>query len=159
LLTGGPIVAACGLTMLAFVDLSQPYWVGVFPAMFLLGVGMATTVAPLTSTVMGAAGKAHTGVASGVNNAVARVAGLLAVAALGTVLFASFLSHLPGTAPMQANEALNAVMSGHPGIDEKTILAFEHALRAILLVAASCAALAGFIGWVWIEPNGARAKR
>ena len=158
LLTAGPIVAACGLTMLAFVDLSRPYWVGVFPAMFLLGVGMATTVAPLTSTVMGSAGKAHTGVASGVNSAVARVAGLLAVAVLGTVLFASFLSHLPGTTPTQASEALNAVMSGQPGVDEEATLAFEHALRAILLVAASCAALAGFIGWVWIEPKGARAS-
>ena len=144
--------------MLAFVDLSRPYWVGVFPAMFLLGVGMTTTVAPLTSTVMGSAGKAHTGVASGVNNAVARVAGLLAVAVLGTVLFASFLSHLPGTTPAQASEALNAVMSGQPGVDEEATLAFEHALRAILLVAASCAALAGFIGWVWIEPKGARAS-
>jgi EmrB/QacA subfamily drug resistance transporter len=158
LLTGGPIVAACGLTMLAFVDLSRPYWVGVFPAMFLLGAGMATTVAPLTSTVMGAAGKAHSGVASGVNNAVARVAGLFAVAALGAVLSASFSSQLSGTTPVQANEALNAVMSGQPGIDEKTTLAFEHALRTILLVAAGCAALAGLVGWVWIEPNGARAK-
>jgi len=158
LLTGGPIVAACGLTMLAYVDLRQPYRVGVFPAMFLLGVGMATTVAPLTSTVMGAAGKAHAGVASGVNNAVARVAGLLAVAAFGAVLFASFLSHLPGTTAAQANETLSAVMSGQPGVDGEAIVAFEHALRAILLVAASCAALAGLIGWVWIEPNGARAS-
>jgi EmrB/QacA subfamily drug resistance transporter len=157
LLTGGPIVVACGLTMLAFVDLRQIYWVGVFPAMFLLGVGMATTVAPLTSTVMGAAGKAHAGIASGINNAVARVGGLLAVAVLGAALFASFLSHLPGTNPALANEALNAVMSGRPAVEEEAIVAFEHALRAILLVAASCAALAGFIGFVWIEPNSARA--
>jgi MFS family permease len=159
LLTGGPFVAALGLTMLAFADLRQPYWVGVFPAMFLLGVGMATTVAPLTSTVMGAAGKAHAGIASGVNNAVARVAGLFAVAALGVVLFASFLSHLPETTSVQADEALNAVMSGQLGVDERAIVAFGYALRTILLVAASCAALAGFVGWVWIEPKGARASK
>jgi predicted MFS family arabinose efflux permease len=65
LLSVGPFVAACGLAMLAFVDFRQPYGVAVFPAFLLLGVGMATTVPPLTSTVMGAAGKAHAGIASG----------------------------------------------------------------------------------------------
>src|SRR5215475_8040588 len=158
-LTVGPIVAACGLAMLAFVDLrQQPYWVGVFPSMSLLGAGMAITVPPLTSTVMGAAGKAHAGVASGVNNAVARVAGLLAVAALGAVFFAEFLHHLIGTTPAQANEALNAVMSGQPGANAEAIAAFERALHATMLVPASCAALAGFAGWVWIEPNSERAS-
>jgi EmrB/QacA subfamily drug resistance transporter len=157
LLTGGPIVAACGLALLAVVDLGRPYWVGVFPPMFLLGVGMAMTVPPLTSTVMGAAGKAHAGVASGVNNAVARIAGLLAVAVLGAVFFANFLDHLPGMTPAQANEALNAVMSGQGGVETKAIAAFERALRAIMLMTAACAALAGLIGWVWIEPNSARA--
>ena len=157
LLTGGPIAAACGLALLAFIGFRQPYWVGVFPPTFLLGVGMAITVPPLTSTVMGAAGEAHAGIASGVNNAVARVAGLLAVAALGAVFFASFSYHLPGTTPAQANDALNAVMSGQPGVNEEAIAAFERALRAIMLVTASCAALAGLIGWVWVEPNNARA--
>ena len=157
LLTGGPIAAACGLALLAFIGFRQPYWVGVFPPTFLLGVGMAITVPPLTSTVMGAAGEAHAGIASGVNNAVARVAGLLAVAALGAVLFANFSHHLPETTPAQANEALNAVMSGQPGVDEQAIVAFERALRAIMLITASCAALAGVIGWVWVEPNNARA--
>ncbi|MCA6110727.1 MFS transporter [Bradyrhizobium cenepequi] len=157
LLTVGPIVAACGLAMLAFVDLRQPYWIGVFPPMFLLGVGMAITVPPLTSTVMGAAGKAHAGIASGINNAVARVGGLLAVAALGAVLFANFLHHLAGTTPSQANEVLNALMSGQPDADAGAIAAFERALRAIMLVPASCAALAGLAGWVWIEPRRVRA--
>jgi MFS family permease len=158
LLIVGPIVAACGLAMLAFADLMQSYWVGVFPPMFLLGVGMATTVPPLTSTVMGAAGQAHAGVASGINNAVARIAGLLAVAGLGAVFFASFSYHLQGTTPAQANETLNAVMSAQPGVNEEAIAAFEYALRAIMLVSASCAALAGLVGWLWIEPNSTRAS-
>jgi len=162
-LTVGPIVAACGLAMLAFVDLrQQPYWVGVFPSLVLLGAGMAITVPPLTSTVMGAAGKAHAGIASGVNNAVARVAGLLAVAALGAVFFAvffaEFLHHLAGTTPAQANEALNVVMSGLSGADAEAIAAFERALHATMLVPASCAAFAGFAGWVGIEPNSERAS-
>jgi hypothetical protein len=124
--------------------------------MFLLGVGMTMTVPPLTSTVMGAAGKAHAGIASGVNNAVARVASLFAVAALGAVFFADFSYHLAGTAPAHANEALNAVMAGQPSVDAQAIAAFERALRAIMLVPASCAALAGLAGWVWIEPNAVR---
>jgi EmrB/QacA subfamily drug resistance transporter len=153
-LTVGPTVAAFGLAMLAFADLRQPYWVGVFPTMFLLGVGMAITVPPLTSTVMGAAGEAHAGIASGVNNAVARVAGLLAVAALGAAFFATFMHHLTGATSAHANEALNAVMSGQPGTNQETIAAFERALRTTLLAPASCAALAGLVGWVWIERAG-----
>ena len=154
-LSGGPIVAACGLAILAFADLRQPYWLGAFPPMFLLGVGMAITVPPLTSTVMGAAGKGHAGIASGVNNAVTRIAGLLAVATLAAVFFANFSHHLQGMTTSQANEALNAVMSGQAGVDEEVVVAFKHALRAIMLVTAGCAALAGFIGFVWMEPNRA----
>jgi len=158
MLTVGPIIAACGLAMLAFADFRQPYWVGVFPPMSLLGVGMAITVPPLTSTVMGAAGEARAGIASGVNNAVARVAGLLAVAALGAAFFASFLYHLSGATPAQANEVLSAVMSGQPNADAEAIAAFERALRAIMLVPASCAFLAGLTGWMWIEPNSMRGS-
>lgn len=152
LLTLGPIIAAFGLGVLGFVDLRQPYWISVFPSILLLGVGMSIAVPPLTSTVMGAARKARAGIAAGVNNAVARTAGLLAVAALGAVLFASFSYHLVGSTPAHANQALNAVMSGQTGLG--AIAAFERALRAIMLMTASCAALAGLIGWFGIEPNG-----
>jgi predicted MFS family arabinose efflux permease len=157
LLTVGPVVAAGGLAMLALLDLRQPFWAGVFPPMVLLGVGMAITVPPLTSTVMGAAGQTHSGIASGVNNAVARIAGLLAVAALGAVFFASFSFHLQGMTSAQATDALNAVMSGQPGASD-AIAAFEHALRTIMLVTAGCAALAGIIGWIWIEQDGPHAR-
>jgi EmrB/QacA subfamily drug resistance transporter len=157
LLTVGPIVAACGLAMLAVVDFRQRYWTGVFPSMFLLGVGMSITVPPLTSTVMGAAGEAHAGIASGINNAVARVGGLLAVAALGAAFFASFSHDFGGATPAQANVALNAVMSGQPEADAEATAAFERALRTIMLVPAGCAALAGLAGWVWIAPRPLRA--
>jgi EmrB/QacA subfamily drug resistance transporter len=156
LLIVGPLIAACGLALLAFVDFRQSYWIGVLPAIFLLGVGMTITVPPLTSTVMGAAGEAHAGIASGVNNAVARVAGLLAVAALGVALFVDFSYHLSGATP-HANEALNAVMSGQPGASAEAIAAFERALRAVMIVAASCAALSGLVAWLSVGSNRAPA--
>lgn len=153
LLTVGPLIAACGLAWLGLADFRASYWTGIFPALFLLAVGMATTVPPLTSTVMGAAGKAHAGIASGINSAVARVAGLLAVAALGAVFFASFSYCLQGSTAAQANAALNAVMSGQAGVNDAAVVAFERALRAIMLVTALCAAPAGLIGWIWVTPE------
>src|SRR5437899_569250 len=142
-LTAGPLIAACGLALLAFADLEKSYWAGVFPAICVLAVGMTITVPPLTSTVMASVGEARAGIASGVNNAVARVAGLFAVAALGAVLFASFSHHLAGLPPAQANEALNAILAGQSGITEGATAAFEHALRIALQVAAFCSLLGG----------------
>ena len=81
-MTVGPLLAACGALVLSRVVAGQPYWAGVLPGLLLQGLGMATTVAPLTATVLAAAPDPLAGVASGVNNAVARAAQLLAVAAL-----------------------------------------------------------------------------
>jgi predicted MFS family arabinose efflux permease len=150
-LTAGPIIAACGLTLLAFADLKGSYWFSVFPAICVLAAGMTITVPPLTSTVMASVGDAHAGVASGVNNAVARVAGLLAVAALGAVLFASFSHHLAGFAPARANELLSAVLAGQAGIADSATAAFDRALRFVMLVTAACAALGGAVGWLTIR--------
>jgi MFS family permease len=150
-LTAGPIIAACGLAMLAFADLKASYWISVFPAICVMALGMTTTVPPLTSTVMASVGGTHAGIASGVNNAVARVAGLLAVAALGAVLFTSFSNNLAGATPAHANESLNAVLAGQADVAAATTAAFHHALRFVLLVTASCAALGGVVGWLTIR--------
>jgi EmrB/QacA subfamily drug resistance transporter len=150
-LTAGPIVAACGLTLLAFADFKGSYWSSVFPAICVLAAGMTMTVPPLTSTVMASVGDAHAGIASGINNAVARVAGLLAVAALNAVLFTSFSHHLAGIAPAQANAALNAVLAGQPDVAAGAAAAFDRALRFVVLVTASCAALGGVVGWLTIR--------
>ena len=89
----GPIVA--GLAVLAYTRLPQDvsYWVDVFPALLVFSVGLSLTVAPLTTTVLADAGPGDAGVASGVNNAVARIAGLLAIAILG-ILAAGGGDHL-----------------------------------------------------------------
>jgi EmrB/QacA subfamily drug resistance transporter len=93
---GGPIVGGIGLIMLLRVDASADYLTEVLPAILIFGLGLSATVAPLTATVLDSVEERHVGIASGVNNGVARVAGLLAIAVLGAVISASFGSTLDG---------------------------------------------------------------
>ena len=89
-LTIGPLVAAGGLAMFAITPAGGNYWIAFFPPVVVLALGMAIVVAPLTTTVMGAVESQHAGVASGVNNAVARIAGLLGIAVFGLLLRGTF---------------------------------------------------------------------
>jgi EmrB/QacA subfamily drug resistance transporter len=90
----GPIVAAVGLALLLRVDAQADYLTQLLPGLLVFGLGLAMTVAPLTSTVLSAVEEKHAGVASGVNNAIARIAGLLAIAVFGAFVTAQFASKL-----------------------------------------------------------------
>jgi EmrB/QacA subfamily drug resistance transporter len=134
-LTVGPMMAALGVALFARPGIGGSYWTTFFPAVIVLGCGMAVTVAPLTTTVMGAVDSHHAGVASGVNNAVARVAGLLAIAVFGVVLARTFdvrvrsaLDGLQLTASARA--AIDRELPKMAGADVDTVPSIEPSKRA-----------------------------
>jgi EmrB/QacA subfamily drug resistance transporter len=179
-LTAGPVIAALGVALYARPDIGGSYWTTFFPAVVVLGLGMAVTVAPLTTTVMGAVDTQHAGVASGINNAVARVAGLLAIAVFGVLLARTFevramlsLDSLGLTAPVRtaidrelpkmAGADVEVVSSLDPSqratvrriIDE----AFVAAFRFVMLGAAALALLASATGAAIRSRSGVGASR
>jgi EmrB/QacA subfamily drug resistance transporter len=125
-MTLGPLIAAAGLALTARIGPGAPYLTGILPAVFVFALGLALTVAPLTSTVLSAAGQDHAGVASAVNNEVARVAGLLAVAVL-------------------------PVVAGITGAAVLTPAAFSAGFRTATLIAAGLCAAGGLLSLALIR--------
>ncbi|HVY37293.1 MAG TPA: MFS transporter [Polyangia bacterium] len=146
LLGCGPLLAALGFLLLARPAVGGTYWRTFFPGVLTLGAGMGLTVAPLTAAVMGAVDPRHAGVASGINNAVARTAGLLAIAALGVLLSFRFNQVLDGalaalSLPAPVAQAVDAQRVRLGGAD---FSGFATELRAPLQAAFATAYVAAF---------------
>ena len=141
-LSVGPVLAGAGLALLALPGSGAGYVDGPLAGMTVMAIGMTLAVGPLTAAVMGAVEPGHTGIASGVNNAVARVAGLLAIALLGAVLSAVFVARADSP---DARDLLGRVMAG-ADLEAAAADAFHAAFRVVILTCAAMAVLAGIIG-------------
>jgi EmrB/QacA subfamily drug resistance transporter len=118
-MTAGPIAAGAGLLLLLRVDASGAYVADVLPGVLVFSLGLAATVAPLTATVLESVEERRVGIASGVNNGISRVAGLLAIAVLGAVISARFAAVAgvePGGTPLTAVAPEAATSAFHLGI-------------------------------------------
>ncbi len=173
----GPTITACGFALFAAPFIGGSYWATFFPAAVVLGCGMTLTVAPLTTTVMESVPRGAVGAASGVNNAVASVAGLLAIASLGMVMSGTFDAHLrrdlaagkvsPATA--EAVSAQHAKLAGieppasapadarravRRAVDE----AFVSGFRRVMLIAASLSLASAVVAWLMIGGSPTRNR-
>ncbi len=147
----GPVIAAgAAVVALSFAALGlaapfRQFWPHVFPAMIAMGLGMAAVVAPLSAAVMAAVEDADTGSASGINNAVARIAGLVAVAAMGSLAVAVY-----GAAGGEGS-------FGSPPATPADAAAADRAFAAIAFTTAALAALAAAVAGFGIRPPPGRA--
>lgn len=125
-MSAGPLLVALGLLLMSGVDAGDSYATGILPAVLLVGLGLATAVAPLTATALGAVDDAHAGVASGVNTTVARASQMAAVAAV-------------------------PVLAGITGDTYLDPAAFSDGYRTGMLIGAGLVALGGVTGWAMIR--------
>lgn len=166
----GPLVCGIGLLLLLRIDADVRYLVDLLPAITIFGVGLAITVAPLTATVLADADRDNAGAASGVNNAIARVAGLLGIAAVGVAVAAGFTTAVDdGTRDAALTSPARAVVAdvrtspfaapettGLPAEDAAVVSAASRdasvdALRLAMGSAATLLLLGGLIGLVGIS--------
>jgi EmrB/QacA subfamily drug resistance transporter len=164
----GPIVSGVGFLMLLTLDSQPEYWTQIFPAVVIFGIGLSITVAPLTAAILGDVESERAGIASAVNNAVARVAGLIAVAVVGAIVAAQFAAVLdehtasqPSTA--QLSSAVESAKTKPMDISAPDQLKeseqFESALRAAsvsafhsgILTISGLMVVGGVISALWIR--------
>jgi MFS transporter len=168
-LTIGPVIAAVGFILFALPSVGSIYWKSFFPALVVLGFGMTVTVAPLTTVIMNSVAQDRVGTASGINNAVARVAGVLAIAVFGIVMVKAFGSHLnyslgqlslpPGMLQeLRSDEIRLAGLQVPAALDPNTRTAiremigdaFVFGFRIVILICAGLSATSAVIAWLMI---------
>src|SRR5258708_4133464 len=169
----GPMITAVGFTLFALPGITSgpgSYWITFFPAVLVMGLGMTITVAPLTTAVMGAVEQRHAGIASGINNAVSRTAGLLAIAVFGIVALAVFTSSLESHLATlhlspSVQQLIDAQRTRLAGITIPTSVSaetqaalkrasdesFVSAFRLVSLLGAALAVLSALSAWLLIE--------
>lgn len=164
-LTIGPLIAASGFLLLLTPETAFGYWKTIFPGVVGLGLGMAVSVAPLTTAVMSAVSEDQAGIASGINNAVSRTAGLLAVAVFGLILYGTFNRSLDNglgrlslsPAELQhVNEQrprLAAIESNDARVNDAVAQAFISGYRTILLVAAGLSVASSLTAAFLLDPG------
>jgi EmrB/QacA subfamily drug resistance transporter len=166
----GPVIAAAGFLLFAVPSVGGDYWRVFFPAFVVLGFGLAVSVAPLTTVIMNAVDQRRAGTASGINNAVARIAGLLSIAAFGVVMLSAFSSHLnrslktlaiprPAMLELQYHEIDLGALAVPVGMDAGMTSAikvsieqaFVFAFRIIMLICASLSIAGALFAWRMIS--------
>lgn len=175
-LVTGPLIAAAGFALLALPGTQASYWTGFLPGIAVMGLGMAIAVAPLTTTVMNSVEARASGTASGVNNAVSRVAGLLAVAVFGWLMASVFeprLQQAIASAGLRGDIADTlwsqrdrlaaiALPRGLPGdaaaaARDAVHQSFVAGYRWIMAVSAGLAAASALVAALWIDGRRPRA--
>jgi EmrB/QacA subfamily drug resistance transporter len=165
----GPLVVGLGFILFTVSAIGGSYWRAFFPAVIVLGFGMAVTVAPLTTVVMNSVDQDRVGTASGINNAVARVAGVLAIALLGIVMVKAFSSRLndglvhlalPTSVEheLQANTTRLAGLQVPAGLDPTTNASTKHLIgsafvfgfRIVMFICAGLSLASAAVAWLLI---------
>lgn len=173
----GPLIAAVGFILFALPNAETHYWRQLFPAFVVLGLGLATSVTPLTTVVMNSVAQERAGTASGINNAVARVAGVLAVAVLGAVMVGAFAHSLRGSLAgvnltddivhdLESNAAKLGSLSPPSSADPQVAAtvrtavsqAFIFGYRLIMYICAVLAILSSAIAWGKIPSQRAQGQ-